>query len=148
MTTTTPPIVYDDGGAWTAGFHVHVGDCVVRAFAIATERPYDEVRRDVLTLAKLEKPRKGSRRSRPRSGVATPTIHLLAAAYGMTWTATMGIGTGTTVHVRSDELPATGRHVLRVTKHVCALIEGVIHDMQDPSRDGTRAVYGYWSVED
>jgi hypothetical protein len=34
-----------------------------------------------------------------------------------------------------------------VSKHYCAVIDGVIHDTSDPSRDGTRCVYGYWIKE-
>jgi hypothetical protein len=49
-----------------------------------------------------------------------------------------------------------GRLVVRVSKHVCAVIDGVIRDTHDPSRvtevlgaDGRvrlahRCVYGYW----
>lgn len=29
-------------------------------------------------------------------------------------------------------------------KHVCAVINGVIHDTFDSSREGSRCVYGYW----
>ena len=55
----------------------------------------------------------------------------------------MKIGSGCTVHLRADELP-TGRLIVSVSRHVVAVIDGVIHDTHDPSRDGTRCVYGYW----
>jgi hypothetical protein len=35
--------VYDDGGRLAAGFKGKTGDCVTRAIAIATEKPYQEV---------------------------------------------------------------------------------------------------------
>ena len=63
---------------------------------------------------------------------------------GFVWTPTMGIGTGCTVHLRADELP-NGRLVVAVSKHYTAVLDGVIHDIENPSRDGTRCVYGYWS---
>lgn len=42
-----------------------------------------------------------------------------------------------------NELPP-GRLVVSVSKHLTAVVDGVIHDRYDPSRDGTRCVYGYW----
>ena len=33
---------------------------------------------------------------------------------------------------------------MSVSKHITAVVDGVIHDTFDPSRDGTRCVYGYW----
>ena len=35
--------IYDDGGRAAAGFKGKTGDCVTRAIAIATGRPYREV---------------------------------------------------------------------------------------------------------
>lgn len=55
----------------------------------------------------------------------------------------MAIGQGTTVHLRADELPS-GRLVARVSRHVVAVIDGVAYDSHDPTRDGTRCVYGVW----
>lgn len=55
----------------------------------------------------------------------------------------MGIGTGCTVHLRDGELPR-GRLIVAVSKHIVAVVDGVIHDTHDPSRDETRCVYGYW----
>ena len=56
----------------------------------------------------------------------------------------MAIGSGCKVHLRADELPS-GRLIVSVSKHLTAVIDGVIHDNHDPSRDGTRCVYGYFS---
>lgn len=56
----------------------------------------------------------------------------------------MAIGSGCKVHLRSDELP-TGRIIVSVSKHYVAVIDGVLHDIYDPSRHGNRCVYGYWS---
>ena len=55
----------------------------------------------------------------------------------------MAIGQGCTVHLRADELPA-GRLVVRLSRHVCAVVDGTVHDNHDPRRNGTRCVYGYW----
>ena len=59
----------------------------------------------------------------------------------------MQIGSGCTVHLRADELPP-GRLVVSVSKHLTAVIDGVIHDTHDCSRRGTRCVYGYWQPPD
>jgi hypothetical protein len=55
----------------------------------------------------------------------------------------MFIGQGCKVHLRADELPK-GRLVVALSKHIVAVIDGVIHDTDDPSRGGTRCVYGYF----
>jgi hypothetical protein len=61
----------------------------------------------------------------------------------------MSIGSGCTMHVREDELPLVhDRLIVRVTKHLFAVIDGVIHDTSDPSRGGTRCVYGYYWYDD
>lgn len=42
---------FNDGGRAAAGFVGGVSDCVTRALAIHTGRPYDQIRREVLALA-------------------------------------------------------------------------------------------------
>lgn len=66
--------------------------------------------------------------------------------FGFTWTPTMSIGSGTTVHLRQGELPECERIVARCSRHLVAVIYGVVHDTGDPCRGGTRAVYGYWTA--
>jgi len=58
----------------------------------------------------------------------------------------MAIGQGCKVHLRAEELPP-GRLVVQVSKHVTAVIDGVIYDTHDCSRGGTRCVYGLWRKE-
>lgn len=55
----------------------------------------------------------------------------------------MKVGTGCRVHLRDGELPE-GRLIVRVSGHLVAVINSVIHDTHDPSREGTRCVYGYF----
>lgn len=55
----------------------------------------------------------------------------------------MFIGVGCRVHLQADELPS-GRLIVSLSKHVTAIINGVVHDTHDPSRGGNRCVYGYW----
>jgi hypothetical protein len=135
--------VHDDGGREAAGYKGSAGDCAVRAAAIATGLPYQDVYATLNDIAKRERPRGGRRRSSAREGVYSQTLRWLMERLGWEWVPTMGIGTGCTVHLRADELPE-GRLVVRCSKHYTAVIDGVVHDTHDPSRDGTRCVYGYY----
>lgn len=135
------PFVHDDGGRAASGYRGDAGDCVVRAFSILLGRDYREVYDDLAGRNKEI----GRTRS-ARDGVPMKVIHAFARDNGLRWTPTMSIGSDTTVHLRAGELPVVPL-VARVTRHVCAVIDGTIRDTHDPSRDGTRAVYGYWSHE-
>lgn len=137
--------VRDDGGREVAGFKGTTRDCVTRAIAIATGKPYAEVYAALNALAERERPRGGKRRSSARTGVATRTAARYLEPLGWRWVATMSIGTGCKVHLRADELPP-GRLIVRLSKHVVAVVDGVARDLYDPSRDGTRCVYGYWHL--
>jgi len=135
---------FDDGGRRAAGYLGKAGDCVVRAIAIATERPYQEIYELVNRAATRERTGKRKRGiSNARTGVYKVSIHRVMNELGWEWTPTMQIGSGCTVHLRADELPA-GRLVVSVSKHLTAVIDGVIYDTHDCSRRGRRCVYGYW----
>ena len=64
---------------------------------------------------------------------------------GWKWTPTMQIGSGCKVHLCADELPP-GRLIVSVSRHLVAVIDGVVHDIYEDARGGTRCVYGYWSA--
>jgi hypothetical protein len=132
--------VKDDGGRAAAGFTGEAGDCVTRAIAIATGKPYREV---YDALAERVAQKHGRPRS-ARNGVPRRASDDYLTSLGWEWTPTMSIGSGCTVHLRADELPS-GRVIVRLTKHMAAVIDGVVHDNYDPSRGGTRCVYGYWT---
>jgi hypothetical protein len=137
----------DDGGRAAAGFKGLTGDCVVRAVAIATQQDYSAVYTALSEGCRTQRLTKRSSVKRSaRSGVNVKRKWFkdYMQSLGWMWTPTMAIGSGCTVHLRADELP-TGRLVVSVSKHYTAVVDGVIHDTWDPSRDGTRCVYGYWS---
>lgn len=139
---------YDDGGRKAAGFKGETRDCVTRAIAIAAELPYAEVYAAINEAGKGE--RTGNRKtgkSSARTGVYKATIRRYMESLGWQWTPTMQIGSGCKVHLKADELPA-GRLVVSVSKHIVAVVDGVIHDTHDCSRGGTRCVYGYWTKAD
>ena len=140
---------YNDGGRKAAGFTQKAkGDCVCRAIATATQRPYLEIYGLIQHFAKTERKGKRKRRvSNPETGVYHATERKIMAALGWEWVPTMGIGTGCRVHLRDGELPS-GRLVVNVSKHFTAVIDGVIHDTFDPSRHGNRCVYGYYKASE
>lgn len=136
---------FDDGGRSAAGFRGAAGDCVCRSIAIATSLPYREVYDALNGLAESERTGKRKRgRSSARTGVYKTTYRRYLASLGWRWVPTMKIGTGCTTHLRAGELPATGRLIVCVSRHMTAVIDGVIRDTADPSRDGSRCVYGYF----
>jgi hypothetical protein len=137
--------IYSDGGRGLAGFKGKTGDCVTRAIAIATEKPYQEVYDSLNQLSKMEKPTKG-KDSASRTGVFRKTYEKYLKENGWKWVPCMKIGQGCQVHLRKEELP-NGRLIVSVSRHLTAVIDGVIHDNHDCSRNGNRCVYGYYIKE-
>ncbi len=144
---TKPIWRYDDGGRAVAGYRGVTGDCVTRAIAIATGKPYAEV---------YEAMREASAAycdehedcvadqiafggTSPRDGIFKDVYRPYLLSLGWVWTPTMHIGSGCKVHLRAAELPP-GRLIVSVSKHLVAVIDGVIHDTYDCSRGGTRCV--------
>jgi len=129
---------YNDGGRDGSGFQGLAGDCVTRAIAIALELPYREVYDELAgRMAERGKPRSA------RRGIDRAVYERYLIERGWEWVPTMTIGSGCRVHLRAEELPA-GRIIARLSKHVCAVLDGVVHDTHDPTREGTRCVYGYF----
>lgn len=141
---------YNDGGRAASGRKGDAGDCVVRAVTIASGLPYDEVYDSLAEGNAAQRASKCTpKRGRTaRNGISTTRKWFkdYMKSIGFEWTPTMLIGSGCKVHLRADELP-TGRLIASVSKHYVAVIDGVIHDTHDPSRDGTRCVYGYWKLQ-
>ena len=141
--------VKDDGGREQAGYKGTTRDCVCRAIAIASGRPYQEVYDTLNGLAKKERPRskrKCGKRSSARTGVFKATYHDYILSLGFRWVPTMQIGQGCKVHLKDGELPM-GRIIVSLSRHLAAVIDGVLHDIYDCSRDGKRCVYGYYVQE-
>lgn len=139
--------VYDDGGRKAAGYKGEAGDCVTRAIAIATGKPYQEVYDAINEFAKNERTGKRKRGvSNARTGVYKNTFRKYLEGLGWKWVPTMKIGQGCKVHLSEKELPQ-GRLIVSISKHLVAVIDGVVHDTSMPdTRDGTRCVYGYFTI--
>ena len=140
-----------DGGRVEAGFSTRndAGDCVVRAYSIATalaagtepdghhyRNCYDEV-------AAANKAAGGKRSA--RDGIGRKVYEPIFGRIG-TWEPKTKIGTGITVHVTPEELPASGIYILRLSHHIAVWADGELCDSHDSSRDGTRGVYGWWHI--
>jgi len=156
--------VKDDGGRGRSGIargssKDGTGDCVARAIAIATQKPYREVH-DALTAAKVREVAAGkdawTRYARHRGGIrAFHADHGVAsAAYGpylegLGWkfTSTKELPRGKGVHLRADELPG-GRLIVELRRHLTAVVDGVIHDTDDCSDEGRCRIRGYWTEPD
>ena len=144
----------NDGGREKAGYKGSTGDCVTRSIAIASGLPYQKVYDDLYKLstnwrlnsnsryANVAKPQNDS----PRTGVIKDVYDSYIKSLGFKWIPTMKIGQGCKVHLRKDELPQ-GKLIVRVSKHITSVIDGVINDTYDPSRNATRCVYGYYIKE-
>lgn len=137
---------YDDGGRRAAGYKGNAGDCVCRSLAIVAQLPYKEVYATLADGNATQRRTKGrtyARSARNGINVKRKWFKDYMRSLGFAWVPCMGIGTGCKVHLRNGELP-DGRLVVSVSRHSTAVIDGIIHDTHDPSRDGMRCVYGYW----
>lgn len=153
--TMRMPFKKNDGGRAAAGYQGSVGDCTVRAIAIATGKPYQEVYDDLFELNRNSRWRSPSGKRSPRDGNTNmKTIRAYMESLGWRWVPRMKIGSGCTTHLAADELPA-GRLVVRLSRHLCAVIDGVINDTFDPQRStlicengvqriAERCVYGWF----
>jgi hypothetical protein len=144
--------IYSDGGRSVAGYKGNTRDCVVRAIAIATEKPYKEVYDALFEIAKSDKRAKGNQS--PRNGVGRKYYDRYLKSLGWTWVPTMTLGSGCKVHLVDDELPM-GRLIIRLSGHLTTVIDGCIFDIFNPQRSGIicengiqriyhRCVYGYY----
>ena len=126
--------IYSDGGRSKYFKASNVGDCAVRAIANATGKDYKEVYN---SLKKLNNGKTC------RNGTPNEVTKKYLKEQGYEWIATMRPGTGCKVHLKEEELP-TGTLIVRLSKHLSCVKNGIIYDTYDCSRDETRCVYGYW----
>lgn len=153
------PVVITDGGRAAAGYKGKAGDCVCRAIAIVSGRPYAEVYDRLAAGMGLQRAgRVGKQGASARNGIYVKRQWFkdYMRELGFVWTPTMQVGQGCKVHLLQGELPS-GKHVVSLSKHYTAVIDGVVYDSFDPHRtslvteDGVtrlshRCVYGYWTL--
>ena len=141
----------NDGGRFKAGYKGTAGDCVVRSIAIATGLSYPKIYEDLYkeneyfrktSQTKLARSLKQKNDS-PRTGTHRVVLKKYLKKLGWSWTPTMFVGQGCKVHLKKNELPS-GTLLVSCSKHITVVKDGVLHDIYDCSRNGTRCVYGYW----
>lgn len=150
----SPEVQITDGGHREAGMRGKGRNaCVPRAIAIALDLDYRETH-DALEAAQQEwattgRTSKAKRRAAGRTiaqeGVHKPVYTAFLAKRGWHHVSLMEVGKQRERNPRFVDLPTTGTIIANVSKHLTAVIDGVIHDAYDPTRGGTRTVYGYWT---
>ena len=130
--------IYDDGGR-NKYYKGNTNDCVCRAIAIANNLNYKKVYDLINNYSKNNKDNSNS-----RIGVSKNIIFKILTDLGWTWIPTMKFGTGCKVHLKEDELPNDKVIIAKLSKHLTCIINGIIHDTYDPSRNGRRCVYGFF----
>jgi len=144
----------NDGGRKAAGFKGKAGDCVVRSIAIATGISYQKVYQDLYDANEKFRIKSRSKLAKslikkndsPRTGTHRAVLKKYLKQLGWKWTPTMFIGQGCKVHLKKEELP-NDKLIVSCSKHITVVINGVLNDTYDCSRNGTRCVYGYWSQQ-
>lgn len=139
--------IYDDGGR-SKYFKGQTGDCVCRAICNATGKDYKDIYDLINQTSKKEKTGKRKKgTSNARTGCYKYTEkEVIENILGWKWHPTMHIGVGCLTHLTDDELPK-GTLIVRLSKHLTCVKDGVLYDTYDCSRGGTRCVYGYWIKE-
>lgn len=145
------PWVYNDGGYATSGFTGKHPNQVVVALAIATGQPYRETYHAVYRR-QVEYVRRTRRKHIKAKGAAISEVGVwpeVSRAYlrelDWTWTPVMKVGSGVTMHLRYDELPDEVLLIASVSRGLVTVVNGVAQAIDDPSRGGSRAVYGFWT---
>ena len=112
----------NDGGRREAGYKGLTSDCVVRAFAIASGRPYKDIYKLVSDLKK-EAGHKGS----ARTGAAAKVTSKVAKVLGFK---KVKLPKGT-LPTYSQAYEQYGDCVVSTNGHVCAIIAGALEDIFD-----------------
>ncbi len=146
------PWTYDDGGFSGSGLTKHRrkhGNGVVAAIAIAEQRRYQDVYYELRTLQfdilwRARSKKKQEHSGDPHHGVFPEVSKKYLLDRGWLWTPTMTVGSGVTMHLSYEEIPDKTLFIARISKNLVTVINGVAHCTHDPSRDGARALYGFF----
>ena len=127
--------IYNDGGRSKYFKAKNVGDCAIRAIAIATDKDYKEVYNDLKKL---------NNGVSCRNGTPKKVDKKYLTQLGWVWHPTMLIGQGCKVHLDANELPQ-GTLIVNLSRHLTCVKDGIIYDTYNCSRGERRCVYGYWT---
>lgn len=145
---------FNDGGRAEAGYKGKTGDCVCRAICIITGKPYQEVYDRLAEGNAMQRRGKHEKESKAGKRTASKGISVKRKWFqeymkelGFEWVPTMQVGKGCKVHLKADELPK-GKLIVSVSKHYAAVVDGILYDTHDCSRNETRCVYGYYILKE
>lgn len=113
---------YDDGGRAAAGYEGKARDCVARALAIVTGRPYAEC---YSALAEANAARKGVRSA--RNAIDKRDRDRVFAAFGLRKAALGRGGRPTYTEAHAEH----GDCIVSTARHVCAIKGGALRDTFD-----------------
>jgi hypothetical protein len=113
-----------------------------RAISIITNIPPTEI------ISSIKKIRDSipKRKNQCENEKLVKATELYIESLGFEWVACMQIGSGCKVHLIKEELPA-GKILAKISGGYIAVIDGIQNDVFDKSRNGRRAVYGYWKQD-
>lgn len=138
-------IVYTDGGRAEAGYKDYRrGDCGCRAAAIALNKAYKEIYKDMYSWFKVEiegKMCKGP--SHPRRGIFLSDMKDYMDSHNWIYVALPRTGRVCGVMINDPDLPM-GRIILHVHRHFIAMIDHVVYDSFDSTKSGMEGIYGYF----
>ena len=123
--------IENDGGR-SRYFAGRANDCAARAMAIALGRDYRDCYDE---LATAHQRRSGERTA--RKGVYKADLSAVLARHGWHWQPAPVIDGR---KARCADMPE-GAVIVRMARHFSAVIDGIAHDVFDPS---DKMVYGYW----
>ena len=132
--------IYDDGGRENYYKGKNVGDCAVRAIAIALERDYKQVYDDLKKLNNGESCRNGTPKKVWKKYLTQNGWHTLSGV--------CEIGQDYKLHICDDDLKhyinKYDTMILNVSRHLTTIKNGALRDTYDSSRDGSRMIYQIW----
>lgn len=146
------PFQYDNGGRIDAGFKTaHVGDCLVRAIAIATDTPYRQVYNACAKLmAEHGWPRTGdfdyaikaAKPGQPGQVTMASVQRILMASLGMV----RRTDQYTTYRNYAEAYMEHGDGLYLTHSHACAVKDGVVRDIFDSQTVVARDGREWWST--
>tara|TARA_R110001606_G_C15326043_1_gene645078 strand:- start:1069 stop:1467 length:399 start_codon:yes stop_codon:yes gene_type:complete len=125
---------FNDGGREAAGYKGKVGDCVVRALVIANDLDYKTTYRKMSQgVWELGRPKTA------RSGVNTAVFYPMLKQLG--WVV---VPKKDKLRFRLDNLPRRKKVIVETRKHICVVIDGVIQDTWESSKNGDALIEKIW----
>ena len=126
---------YDDGGRKAAGYKtVARGDCAPRAIAIALGLDYKKVLSDLYKLC-------GTSYGGSHPSQGTPDAIITRYLKKKGW---IYVPVDQTLRFRRDNLPKRKRMIVAIPRHVAAVMDGVLHDTWESTKNGDALILGYW----